>query len=760
MRQKAKCKVQRAGGTKLLTKSMRQRANGMKLYALCFMLFAFLGCATTPTGTVKESIVPKDVTVLTGIDIQDNAVTITANKPFIYTIYKSSDPYKMIVDLSDVTIGTFNNKIVSNMAGITEIVPSQIESPSVMARLEMLFPTPSIVEQEYKDNILTVRIKEEPHKEESEVRGQESGILEEEKEVSLKTEEEISEPAEPEQKPLPKATEISGISFEKSADTVNVLIKGNGSMIPNVLPLNNHIVIDIPDVILNTQLPSAVVSPVRGIRSGKHGGKMRLVLDLKEKTNFDVAAIGDSIVIALQRAEKETPAAAPIAQMPEDQISTEAEKTETETNVIEVKEPEVLAAGKYTGKKVISIDVQDAPIEDVLSRLFAPLSGKNIVVHPDVKGKINIKLDKVPWDQALDIILRTHSLQKIEEENVIRIVSHAAFIKESEEAAKAVEAGMKAEPMVTKIFPISYAKVSVVQTAVTNSKILTSRGTISVDERTSTMLVNDIASVFPKIENFLLTLDKPTPQVLIEARIVEVISSDARDLGIQWGAFFKSTNTLSSIGGYSMLSTGTFTGENYIVDFPGGAGAGSGSGFNLGILNPAKTMGLDLQISALEKVGKSKIISNPRIVATDNEKATIMQGTSEPFPKVDPQSGQISTEFKDVAISIEVTPHITPAGSISMSVVVKKEDVLGTVKIASSEVPRTSKIEGNTKVLVENGETLVIGGVYKKTERDSSSGVPGLMNIPVFGWLFKNKSTAEDISELLMFITPRIVQKP
>src|SRR4030042_2802494 len=374
------------------------KKNILYYFLLYSRLIDFWCCATATTSGVKESLEPQTATVITGIEIQDYPVTIKADKPFIYTIYRPGDPYKIVIDLPDVTIGALNSKIVSNKAGITEIVPSQIESPSVMARLEILFQTPSIaskVEQEYKNNVLIVRIKEEPPKEVTAV-----SIVSED--VS-KAKENIPETPASDQKPLPKATEISSILFEKSADTVKVLIKGNGSMVPNVLPLDDRIVIDIPDVVMNTPLPSAVVPPVKGIRSGKHADKIRLVLDLKEKTNFDVTAIGDSIVIALQRADKE-PLAPPVAQMPDDQISAEAEKSETATKVIEVKEPEALVEGKYTGKKV-SLDFQDADIGPIF-RLLADISGYNIVVSPEVKGKLTMKLINVPWDQVLDLILK------------------------------------------------------------------------------------------------------------------------------------------------------------------------------------------------------------------------------------------------------------------------------------------------------------------------------------------------------------------
>jgi type IV pilus assembly protein PilQ len=514
--------------------------------------------------------------------------------------------------------------------------------------------------------------------------------------------------------------------------------------------LGDRIVIDIPGVVMNTTLPEAVLSPVKGIRSGKYTDKVRLVIDLKEKTNFDVTASGDSVVIALQRTDKEIPA------LPEAQMPSEVEHEEAAVETKEIKEPEALVPGEYTGKK-ISLDFQDADIVPIF-RLLADISGYNIVVSPEVKGKLTMKLNNVPWDQALDLILKTFSLGKSIEGNIIRIAPYTVFAKESEEAAKAKEAGIKAEPLETKIFPISYADVKVVETSIRSSKILTPRGSMSVDVRTSSMLIKDVASVFPEVENLLATLDKPTPQVMIEARIVEVNTNAVKDLGIQWGGFIKGTNTLSSIGGFSGLNPGTFTGENFLVDFPGGASTGSGSGFTFGILNPAKTMGLDLQLSAVETLGKGKVISNPRILTVDNGKAKILQGKSIPVRKLTTE-GTVSTEFKDINLELNVQPHITPDNSIGISIEIKKEELDPTVPSIEG-VPGTDKKEAKTDVIIKDGETIVIGGIYKINTTESETGVPGLMKIPILGWLFRNTKEEVTTAELLMFITPRIVQKP
>lgn len=618
--------------------------------------FTISGCATT--GQLSEQGEQPETapaTAITGLKITDNAVEVRANGPFTYTVYKPSDPYRITLEIPGVNIGSYNEKIISKNAGISEVAPSQITEPKLTAMIEILLQTPSELEPVYRDNVLTLKIKE----------------------------------------PLETRTEVLAAS-----DDVEPLI------------------------------------------TPKEEG------DTEEEQ---------------EQPEIQTEVKSQEPDKAEEQHKIQAQSRITDKKDIKGKEPEslteTLTEGKYTGRK-ISLDFQDTDIVPIF-RLLADISGYNIVLNQDVKGKLTLKLINVPWDQALDLILKDFSLGKSVEGNIIRIAPLSVFAKESEEKARARDAEVKAEPLETRVFPINYADVSVVESAIKNSKLLTTRGSLSVDKRTSSMVIKDAASVFPQIETLLTTLDRAIPQVMIEARIVEINTTDTSDLGIQWGLNLSAKNTLSAFGGNPGLGKGSFTGGNYLIDFPSGSsGAGSGSGFNFGILNPARTFGLDLQLSALEKIGKSRIVSNPRIVTTDNVEAVITQGTSEPFPQIDATSGQISTVYKDVALTTKVNPHITPSGSINMVITVRKEDIIGTVKIAGSDVPRTSKIEGNTTVLVQNGETIVIGGVYKKTESKSSAGIPGLMKIPVLGELFKSKVDKYDTAELLIFITPRIIEKP
>jgi len=764
MKYKAMNNKRCAKGTKLLEHS---RGNGpaeagrLFFFVPVLALLVFLGCASTQNAG-KETLKAKAPTLITGLELRDNTVKITADNPFIYTIYKPGDPYRMVIELPDVSLGAYTKKIVYGKAGIAELIPSQTEPPALMSKLEMLLQNPSSYEQEYKNNVLTVKVKEDPAPAKSEpAQNVKVTDLLREKEPAMKREARLGPPAATPgpslvpQTPLQNATEISGISFEQADGYVKVLIKGNGSMVPNIFPLDNRIVIDIPEVSLNTAIPDAVLSPVKAIRSGKYDDKVRLVIDIREDTRFDVAAIGDSIVVTLRRPDSE-PGTIQAAQPNPETAELPASLTE------EVKIPLVLTGSKcesyLAGNENVNFDFQDQDIVPIL-RLFADISGCNLFLHPDVKGKATMKFRDVPWNQAFNTILMTFNLGKAIEGNIIRVAPNSVFTKEKEEKVKSLDAQEKAEPLETKIFRINYADVAGVEAAIRSSKILSSRGSINVDKRTSTMLVKDVASKFTEIDNLLSSLDRPTPQVLIEARIVEVNTNSAYELGIQWGINLNFTNTLGSIGGLKgvpLLSSGAVTGQNYLVDFPAtGAGPLSGSGFTFGIMDPSKSIGLDMQLSAIETMGKLKVVSNPKILTVDNGMAKISQGKSIPVRKLTTE-GTVSTEFKDVTLDLIVTPHITPDNSISMNIEIKKEELDPTVPSVEG-VPGTDKKEAKTNVIIRDGETIVIGGMYKVTTNDSQSGVPGLMNIPILGWLFKSNKVEQNTTELLIFITPRVL---
>jgi type IV pilus assembly protein PilQ len=559
---------------------------------------------------------------------------------------------------------------------------------------------------------------------------------------------------------LLKATKITDISFGREADGVKVIIEGDGSMTPNVFPIDDRLVIDIDGVAMKTTVPSVVVSPVKGLRSGKHNGKMRLVFDLERNTSFDVTSIGDSIVVTLESPEAMTAARivpeAPVAFEEEEELPAGF----TDQDVFGTFDAD-RCRSYLSGSERVSLDFQNQEIVPIL-RLFAKISGCNIFIHPDVRGSATMDFRDVPWNQALETMLNTFSLAHEVEDNIIRVAPLSVFAKESEERAKAEAAKINSLPLVTRVFPVSYADVNTVQNAIRNARILSPRGSINVDKRTSTMLIKDVEAVYPEVEHLLATLDKPTPQVIVEARIVESNTSASQDLGIQWGINAAGTNGLWSLGGLSGVPTtapGAVTGGNYLVDFPStAAGPLSGSGITFGVLSPDRTVGLDLQLSALETTGNAKVISNPKILTVDNGEAKILQGKSIPTRKLTTE-GTVSTEYKDVTLELVVTPHITPDGSIQMDLNITKEELDPSIPSVEG-VPGTDKKEAETNIIIKDGETVVIGGLYKITENKNETGVPFLMKVPILGWLFKNYNTDTTTNELLIFVTPRIVAEP
>lgn len=406
----------------------------------------------------------------------------------------------------------------------------------------------------------------------------------------------------------------------------------------------------------------------------------------------------------------------------------------------------------YTGEK-INIDFQDAELTHVF-RLIADISGYNIVVSPNVKGKFSMKLLDVPWDQALDIILRNYGLSKSIEANVIRIAPTAMLAKEEEEIAQVKESQEKSGDLVTKVYPINYAEVKGLMNTIKDAKILTNRGFISVDERTTSIVIRDVEQKHPEYEKLIRALDNPTPQVSINARIVEVTTNLTKELGIQWGALVRPTSQ-TYVGGTTLSGgSGYFTGSPLAVNLPAAVGSGAGGALGIGYITAGALRSLDIQLSAAESTGKGKVISNPRIITMDNQKAVIRQGKKIPYETIS-QDGT-KTEFVDAALELIVTPHITPEGTILMKVEVKKNEA--DFSNTSNNVPTIDTNEVETLVLISDGDTLALGGIYKTNESKANSAVPLFGDIPVLGWLFKKELTNDDVTEILVFITPRIVK--
>jgi len=429
----------------------------------------------------------------------------------------------------------------------------------------------------------------------------------------------------------------------------------------------------------------------------------------------------------------------------------------------------------YTGKP-ISLDFQNADIRSVL-RIIADVSGHNLVIDPEVKGKVDITLVKpVPWDQALDVILKTNKLSMKMEGNIIRVGLPQTFTAEKEAELSAIQATRKAKeeankvtPLTTRIVSINYARADVLvgklQPMLSKSEGLAEPPSIMVDERTNTLIIKDLPDVIDGIMGVIATLDRPTPQVMIEARIVETNKNFAKDLGIQWGGTYsKQTNYRFANSIEVRGTTGTETGlgglgptgrsDQYMVNLPISSAAFGAIGINLGHVNG--TTALDIQLKAMETSGKGRVVSNPRIATLDNEEATIKSGHSIPYQTTDSE-GNPSTSFVDAAINLTVTPQITPDNNITMKIQADKSepDWSRTVAGAPSIITRTA----TTKLIVADGDTAVIGGLAQENEQTNKRKVPLFGDLPLIGILFRTEDKTDGFDELLIFITPHVMRE-
>ncbi|MDP3260016.1 MAG: type IV pilus secretin PilQ, partial [Thermodesulfovibrionales bacterium] len=657
--------------------------------------------------------------------------------PFKYTIYKPSDPYKAIVELPDVKLGIAAGKIKSEKAGITEIMPSQTDAPP-LTRLEILLSSPAGIVPVYKGTLLTLNIinLEEELKAKTTEKAAETPKAEETKTTEIaKPEEKPSAPKE-----LPPATSIVKVTVEKEQDVLKLIIKGNGSLTPNVFELDNRTVLDMPNVTLEAPLPKAQ-SPLKGIRSGKYKNKTRIVLDMKEKTSFAVTSREDSVIVAFQLPEKEKYA------VKTSEGETKVADVEMKNSAASVEKPE---EGKYKGQK-ISLDFQDADIGP-LFRLLADISGYNFVIDPSVKGKITLKLMNVPWEQALDIILQTFGLGKSVEGNIVWIAPITTFTKISEDKIKAKASEEIAEELMQEIIRINYAAAGDISGAIDKGKLLSSRGAVTIDNRMNTLIIKDTQKSINKIKELVKIMDVAKSQVMIEAKIVEVGSTYSESLGIRWGGNLGTASPRVGFGDIA-INTGTFSVNTPIVT------AGSSTtnpGGVLGLsLGSANTIKVDLSLSALESIGKSRRLSNPKIMTMDNEAATIQQGVSIPVQTVSAEGTK--TEYVNATLSLGVTPRITPDGYVQLKINATN-NALGILTPQGYAIETKSV---NTQALVKNGDTLVVGGIYTTNTTEGDTGIPLLSRIPILGWLFKTKTqTGPNVTELLIFITPTIVTKP
>jgi type IV pilus assembly protein PilQ len=430
--------------------------------------------------------------------------------------------------------------------------------------------------------------------------------------------------------------------------------------------------------------------------------------------------------------------------------------------------PAPVVAGKYSGEP-ISVNLKEVDLRDFF-RLIHEISGLNVVLDPNVKGTLTIVLDDVPWDQALDIVLKNNDLDKQLDGNVLRIATKATLQKEAEENRDLAKAQAEAADVVTTTRVLSYAKATLL--AATLKKFLSSRGDLVADDRSNTLIIRDVPSTMPVIDNLIRQLDRKSRQVEIEARVVAANRSFSREIGTQFGLAAANPSRSNVFGGTSGVGTSPVI-RNFpplpappIVVGSGGSSSTSGSiplATNLGVGSPTSgiqysfssaNVALDLIITAAEERGVGKLLSKPKVITQNNEKATIKQGTKIPVQTI--VNNTVSVQFVDAVLELDVTPQITAEGTVYMDVTVENDQIDQAIPRVQG-IPAIDTQSAETKVTVVDGATVVIGGIIVTQQRTDVQQVPVLGSVPMLGNLFKHTTVSSTSQELLFFLTPRIL---
>ena len=480
---------------------------------------------------------------------------------------------------------------------------------------------------------------------------------------------------------------------------------------------------EITDELLYTLDVSDFGTVVKGVETFKEGRNARLVIDIEGNFTYEHQQLNNVFALTVKKEEKV---------------------------------PGYLGdSNDFTGR-AISLNFQDISVRTVL-QIVADVNGFNLVVGDTVEGNITLRLDGVPWDQALDIILKVKGLDKRMQGNILMVAPSDELAAREAKELQARQQVAELAPLYSEYIQVNYAKALEFAALIKNEEnsILSERGSVSVDERTNTLLIRDTAASIEDIRRMVNVLDIPVRQVVIESRMVTVKDNIQEDLGIRWGVTDNGEySTSGSLEGTSnMASNGTAPdlGERLNVNLPVKSDLAGTIAFQVARLADGTI--LDLELSALENENKGEIIASPRITTANQKEAYIEQGVEIPYQQA-ASSGATAVQFKKAVLSLTVTPHITPDDRIILDLVVTQDTVSS---ITSGNAPAIDTQRIGTQVLVNNGETIVLGGIYQQQVINSVSKVPVLGDIPYFGWMFRNTANFNEKKELLIFVTPRIV---
>ena len=738
---------------------------------LVILLPMFIGCASN-TKAVKETkkitAESSNLKLITQIseveDSETSNVRVSGNQLLTYTSVKQSSPLGILLYFPETNVDNIDTTYHPESDVVASIKTSELAAKGQTTCIEILLKKDVSYEVVREDKDLIISFKKPPAAvQTSEQTEKSSGEIKDINQKPTTATQNIS----PAKTSTPIASQIQSneikpawvnrIDFSSEKDGKSTIIIG--TTIPakyDLKKINGKKLLlqlyhsKLPDYrkrpLITTRFESAVdrIIPFQTSAMKDNSG---FIIELRESVPYFIEQTGNLLFLHFE-ASSISPKPLDKAKLPpwEKVITQTVAQTEPAEMETSPKKKIVTKMGKYTGEK-IALNFFETDIKNVF-RILMDVSGKNFAIDKDVSGKVTLSFDKpVPWDQVLDLVLKMNRLGMAFEGDIIRIATLKTLKEEEEERQEMLAAEQKAKeqkkalsPLVTEYIPVSYANAKDdVAPHITPTQ---GRGSVTVDGRNNQIIITDIAEKVKKAKEIIKKIDKVTPQVMIEARIVEATDTFSREIGTSWS--ISGTRTDGSLGGllgYDMSATNPPTTSLGSIGFT----------FSRLIGNTFRVV--DARLAASESEGNVKIISAPKILTLDNKPAKIKQGLAYPYNKLD-ADGNTTTEFKDIALELEVTPHITPDERVTMKIVIKNNEIGAVI---NNQISFTTK-EAYTELLVDDGDTIVIGGIRKTRKDIGEEGLPYLRKIPVLGWLFKTKKDEDTGEELLIFITPRVVQ--
>lgn len=693
----------------------------------------FLGLAAAQGALAQGSNRLEDIraNVLAGNKVEVTLrLSDTAPQPLTFTV---DNPARIALDLPDTAVAMSSRRIDVKQGALDTVNVAEANGRTrVVLNVDSLVPYETRVE----GNSITVTL----------APGRSGSIN-----SPSATAQAISTPARP-------AASVSGIravnniDFRRGSDgSGRVIVELTDSKVPaDLRQEGGRIVVNfakttLPETLMQRLDVVDFATPVNSVDALRVGDGTRLV----------IAATGDYEQLAYQSDNVYTIEVKPIVKLP----------------------PELQEKKEYTGER-LTLNFQDIETRAVL-QLLADTSGQNMVISDTVSGNVTLRLQNVPWDQALDIVMRTKGLDMRREGNVMLVGPAAEIAAREREILAARKEVQELAPLRSEFLQVNYAKAGDLAALIksgNNNSLLSPRGSVTIDERTNTLLLQDTSDRLADIRRLVATLDIPVRQVRIEARIVIVNDDFSRDLGVRFGVNATTTDVGGSDGQGFITNSGVDAPDTAVL-FPGAndprGGLEIGEAIdrymvNLPVANPAGALALtfldsdfivDLELSAAQAEGRGEIVSQPTLVTANQREASIEQGVEIPYQESS-SSGATTTTFKKAVLSLKVTPQITPDNRVILDLVVAKDSVGQVVPSATGGfVPSIDTREITTQVLVNDGQTVVLGGILETERRDVEQKVPWLGDIPGLGYLFKSTSKTDNKDELLIFVTPRILRE-